>query len=193
MQPQSYRPTRLFLLLRLTQRHLSTAAAASPHRTLSMASAAGSEPGLADIAASRCGTAASAGVLGPMGEINRSLDENNALANARWVQLATVRADGRPAVRTVVFRGFMEGSALPAGSLMFTTDTRSEKCEQITASNAAELCTSQFSLRAHVCWSAGALTFFCRLAISRNARAVPYPRRAAVGHGCFLRRCKRHI
>jgi hypothetical protein len=50
--------------------------------------------------------------------------------------LATVRPDGRPAVRTVVFRGFLEGSE----ALQFTTDTRSEKCAHIEAGNgAAEL------------------------------------------------------
>lgn len=132
--------TRFLLLLRLTQRSLSVA----PHRTLSMASAAGSDqqPGLSDIAgAARCGTG-STGEVGPIGEIIRSLEANKALPNSRWVQLATVRPDGTPAVRTVVFRGFVqEGEEMPlVGSLMFTTDTRSEKCEQLAANDAAELC-----------------------------------------------------
>jgi pyridoxamine 5'-phosphate oxidase len=36
----------------------------------------------------------------------RALHRNRALVYARYFQLATVRADGRPANRTVVFRGF---------------------------------------------------------------------------------------
>jgi hypothetical protein len=36
--------------------------------------------------------------------LQRSLGKNRSLAYARYVQLATVRPDGRPANRTVVFR-----------------------------------------------------------------------------------------
>lgn len=36
--------------------------------------------------------------------IERSLKKNRSLAYSRYVQLATVRPDGRPAVRTVVYR-----------------------------------------------------------------------------------------
>lgn len=36
--------------------------------------------------------------------IQRSLGKNRSLAYSRYVQLATVRPDGRPANRTVVFR-----------------------------------------------------------------------------------------
>jgi hypothetical protein len=36
--------------------------------------------------------------------LQRSLDKNRSLAYARYLQLATVRPDGRPANRTVVFR-----------------------------------------------------------------------------------------
>ena len=52
------------------------------------------------------------------------------------MQLATVSADGKPRVRTVVFRGF---NAL--NNLEFITDARSEKVGQImSTSPAAELC-----------------------------------------------------
>lgn len=37
--------------------------------------------------------------------LDRALDLNSSLASARYLQLATVRADNRPANRTLVFRG----------------------------------------------------------------------------------------
>jgi PPOX class probable FMN-dependent enzyme len=55
---------------------------------------------------------------------------------SRFVSLATVRSDGRPAVRTVVFRGFAPDS----NSLLFTTDLRSSKTEQLQARSDAEVC-----------------------------------------------------
>ena len=42
---------------------------------------------------------------------------------ARFVQLATVRPDGRPANRTLVFRGFLNETS----RLTFVTDLRSPK------------------------------------------------------------------
>jgi PPOX class probable FMN-dependent enzyme len=52
------------------------------------------------------------------------------------VQLATIGLDGRPAVRTVVFRGFLgEG-----GDLVFTTDARSTKRAEIERAPDAALC-----------------------------------------------------
>lgn len=51
----------------------------------------------------------------------KSLEANNHLPNAKFMQLATVRPDGRPSVRTVVFRGFHNNS----DQITFTTDTRS--------------------------------------------------------------------
>lgn len=65
----------------------------------------------------------------------RALHRNRSLAYARYAQLATVRVDGRPANRTVVFRGFLE----PA-QLKFITDVRSEKIGQIAAQPWGELC-----------------------------------------------------
>ena len=56
-------------------------------------------------------------------------------ANRKNLQLATVDgATGRPAVRTVVFRGFLNGSS-PV--LTFITDTRAQKVRHIADANAA--------------------------------------------------------
>ena len=134
----------VWLLLNLTHRslspHVGTQQRGLATVTTSMSTKAGDEPGLADIAAGGAAApTASCGALGPVAGMNRALEANAALPNSRYVQLATVRADGRPAVRTVVFRGFLEGAGIPhAGALQFTTDTRSEKCEQLAANNAAE-------------------------------------------------------
>jgi PPOX class probable FMN-dependent enzyme len=66
----------------------------------------------------------------------RALHRNRSLVYARYLQLATVRADGRPANRTVVFRGFLDDS----DQLKFVTDDRSEKAEQIADHPWAEAC-----------------------------------------------------
>lgn len=66
----------------------------------------------------------------------RALDENGPPALARYVQLATVREDGRPANRTLVFRGFRERT----DQLCFTIDARSDKAEQLAKSPWAEAC-----------------------------------------------------
>lgn len=54
---------------------------------------------------------------------------------ASFVQLATLDADGFPANRTLTFRRFGQ-----AGELVFTTDLRSQKCEQIAHDTKAEAC-----------------------------------------------------
>jgi pyridoxamine 5'-phosphate oxidase len=64
----------------------------------------------------------------------RALHRNRALANARYVQLATVRPDGRPANRTIVFRGFLDAA------LQFVIDRRSEKPAQIEHQPWGEIC-----------------------------------------------------
>lgn len=83
----------------------------------------------------------------------RALHRNRSLIYARYLQLATVRSDGTPANRTVVFRGFgpdqgqdqdqdqdpSQGMAL-GDRLRFVTDRRSEKIDQIAANPAAEAC-----------------------------------------------------
>lgn len=71
--------------------------------------------------------------------------------SARWLQLATVAADGTPRVRTLVFRGW----AGPA-CLDLLTDRRSAKPAELTHQPAVELCwllpkaRSQFRLRGAV-------------------------------------------
>ncbi|MBD2354157.1 pyridoxamine 5'-phosphate oxidase family protein [Tolypothrix sp. FACHB-123] len=68
--------------------------------------------------------------------IAHALHQNRSLAYARYVQLATVRANGIPANRTIVFRGFLGDT----NQLKFITDSRSEKAEQIQQQPWAEVC-----------------------------------------------------
>ena len=68
--------------------------------------------------------------------LSRAIHRNRALAFSRFLQLATVRTDGTPANRTVVFRGFLEST----NQLMFVSDRRSEKTEQIQQNPNAEAC-----------------------------------------------------
>lgn len=68
--------------------------------------------------------------------ISRALHRNRSLVYARYLQLATVRADGRPANRTLVFRGFLDDS----NQLKFVTDSRSEKADQIQHQAWGEIC-----------------------------------------------------
>jgi pyridoxamine 5'-phosphate oxidase len=68
--------------------------------------------------------------------ITRALHRNRSLVYARYLQLATVRSNGRPANRTVVFRGFLDDS----NQLKFITDIRSEKAEQIQQQSWGEVC-----------------------------------------------------
>jgi pyridoxamine 5'-phosphate oxidase len=55
---------------------------------------------------------------------------------SRYFQLATVQLDGRPANRTVVFRGFLDDT----NQLKIITDTRSQKLEQILHQPWGEAC-----------------------------------------------------
>lgn len=68
--------------------------------------------------------------------LSRALHQNRSLAYARYVQLATVRPDGRPANRTIVFRGFLDQT----NQLKFVTDRRSEKAHQIPLQDWGEVC-----------------------------------------------------
>ena len=61
---------------------------------------------------------------------------NRHVAQARYFQLATVRSDGRPANRTVVFRGFLGGGH----SIMVVADRRSGKAREIAADGRCEAC-----------------------------------------------------
>ena len=53
----------------------------------------------------------------------------------RYVQIATVREDGRPANRTVVFRGFLWETE----KLTFVTDSRSCKVQEVAKNPWCEL------------------------------------------------------
>ncbi len=66
----------------------------------------------------------------------RALQKNHSQPHCRYFQLATVQADGYPANRTVVFRGFLEDS----NKLKIITDTRSEKISQIYHQPRGEVC-----------------------------------------------------
>ncbi|MBD2603988.1 pyridoxamine 5'-phosphate oxidase family protein [Scytonema hofmannii FACHB-248] len=68
--------------------------------------------------------------------VARALHRNRSLVYARYLQLATVRANNRPANRTLVFRGFLEDT----NQLKFITDARSEKADQIQQQSWAEAC-----------------------------------------------------
>ena len=68
--------------------------------------------------------------------IAHALHRNRSLVYARYLQLATVQTNGRPANRTLVFRGFLEDT----NQLKFITDTRSAKVDQIQQQSWAEVC-----------------------------------------------------
>lgn len=68
--------------------------------------------------------------------LSAALHRNRSLVYARYVQLATVRPNGQPANRTIVFRGFLKTS----NTLKFVTDRRSEKVAQITLQSWGEVC-----------------------------------------------------
>ncbi len=65
-----------------------------------------------------------------------ALEQNRHLAYSRYLQLATVRADGRPANRTVVFRNFLEN----ANQMQMVVDARTQKPEQIDHQPWGEAC-----------------------------------------------------
>jgi PPOX class probable FMN-dependent enzyme len=68
--------------------------------------------------------------------LSRALHKNRSLPYARYFQLATVRPDGTPANRTVVFRGFLDDT----NQLKIITDSRSQKAEQINYQSWGEAC-----------------------------------------------------
>jgi pyridoxamine 5'-phosphate oxidase len=73
----------------------------------------------------------------------RNLHKHRSEPQARFLQLATIAANGYPANRTVVFRGFLDGSigTHPAGNqLKFVTDARSQKVSQIEQNSKCEAC-----------------------------------------------------
>ncbi|MEM8610573.1 MAG: Npun_F5749 family FMN-dependent PPOX-type flavoprotein [Cyanobacteria bacterium P01_H01_bin.105] len=64
----------------------------------------------------------------------RALHRNRARAYCRYLQLATINAEGKPSNRTVVFRGFVNEA------LQMVTDSRSEKVQHIQTQPWAEVC-----------------------------------------------------
>jgi len=68
--------------------------------------------------------------------LSSALHKNRSLPYARYFQLATVRANGHPANRTVVFRGFLEDT----DQLKIITDSRSQKVDQIDQHSWGEAC-----------------------------------------------------
>ena len=122
----------------------------------------------------------------------RALHHNRARAYCRYLQLATINADGRPSNRTVVFRGFADDA------LQMVTDGRSEKVQQIQTCPWCEACW-YFTVTREQFRIAGQLTLLGpngidakRLqtwqALSANARQQfywPHPGEARSGAAAF--------
>ena len=68
--------------------------------------------------------------------ISRALHHNRSLVYSRYLQLATVQKNGRPANRTVVFRGFWGET----NQLKIITDSRSQKFAEIQQQPWGEIC-----------------------------------------------------
>jgi pyridoxamine 5'-phosphate oxidase len=73
--------------------------------------------------------------------LTAAIHRNRSLVNSRYAQLATIGINGKPANRTIVFRGFVD-EIIPDRShdLKFITDRRSEKVTQIAQNAWGELC-----------------------------------------------------
>jgi pyridoxamine 5'-phosphate oxidase len=73
--------------------------------------------------------------------LTAAIHRNRSLVNSRYAQLATIGVDGKPANRTIVFRGFVD-DVMPdqSNDLKFVTDRRSEKVGQIAQNTWGELC-----------------------------------------------------
>lgn len=68
--------------------------------------------------------------------LSRALHRNRSQPHSRYFQLATVNPNGRPANRTVVFRGFLDNT----NQLQVITDGRSSKIIQIRDQPFGEIC-----------------------------------------------------
>jgi len=66
----------------------------------------------------------------------KALHRNRSLVYSRYLQLATVTPEGKPANRTIVFRGFLDNT----NQLKFITDSRSQKVEEIEKTPWGEIC-----------------------------------------------------
>lgn len=86
------------------------------------------------------------------GLVARAQHRNRSKRHTRYLQLATVRPDGTPANRTVVFRGFVD----ERNDLRMVTDRRSQKIDDLAHQPWAEACwyftktREQFRLRGPV-------------------------------------------
>lgn len=69
--------------------------------------------------------------------LQRAVKNNEKNFYGRWMQLATIREDGRPANRTVVYRGLLEENS---PDIKIVTDARSAKIHQTATNDWAEIC-----------------------------------------------------
>jgi PPOX class probable FMN-dependent enzyme len=68
-------------------------------------------------------------------EIERALQANNGHPEANFVQVATIAADGAPANRTMVFRGFR-----PGGSMLLASDARTPAVAELAVDPRVAIC-----------------------------------------------------
>lgn len=68
--------------------------------------------------------------------LQRALHRNRSQPDSRYLQLATVTPEAKPANRSVVFRGFLADT----NSIQIVTDTRSQKFSHLQHQPWAEIC-----------------------------------------------------
>lgn len=75
--------------------------------------------------------------------IDRSIAKSRKIRGGNYVQIATVDVEGKPACRTVVFRGFLDVTAHEESekkiAMKMITDARSDKAAQIESNAACEM------------------------------------------------------
>ena len=67
--------------------------------------------------------------------LDKALKKNRRDPSSRYFQFATIKPNGKPANRTVVFRGFGEQD-----EIYIISDSRSQKVSELKQSNEAEIC-----------------------------------------------------
>ena len=67
-------------------------------------------------------------------ELKSARKKEGKIPSSKWIQLATVNSQNMPRLRTVVFRGWEQGS-----TMIFFTDKRSEKIEHLQHNSNAEI------------------------------------------------------
>ncbi len=76
-------------------------------------------------------------ILAPWREpLQRAIHLSRSIPYSRYIQLATVSKEGKPANRTVVFRGFLPNTNI----IQIVTDTRSQKFSHLQHQSWAEIC-----------------------------------------------------